>query len=179
MSERSEKNDLTQFESDLAKLVPRTAELDRDQLLFAAAQAAAEAELRPRRGPWRWLWPCSTAAMTMWAVTMTGLWQNQRLWNLQLAKASAEANAKIVAGAPDRLSPTPGNGPYEMRTSRPLVDSPDAPVFTPPAADYLALRQRVLQGDSLELPEHSAPGGNSPIPLPRGQRWQMELLEES
>jgi len=62
---------LSAFESALAALEPRAAEIDREALFFAAGRAAALRDENERRSPAvRWSWPLAFSAMTAVAAML-------------------------------------------------------------------------------------------------------------
>jgi hypothetical protein len=69
--------ELAALEGRLASLQPSALQLDRDRLMFAAGQAAAEAKynlVTPHvGGANRWLWPSATALMTAASVMLAAM----------------------------------------------------------------------------------------------------------
>jgi hypothetical protein len=167
MSGQERNNDLTQFEAALGKLAPRTAEFNRDEVLFAAARAAAQTEPRPLSPPARWFWPCAAAAMAILALTMTALWQQQRALYRETVKRLPEPSA------------APGFVTSGSSLSEGVGRVNAAAEFSPPAGSYLVLRERVLRGDGWDTLEGPTAGAaEHPQPAWPMRQWDG-LIEGS
>jgi hypothetical protein len=110
--------ELTTLEGALRDLLPRTASVNRDGLLFRAGQAAA---------PWRWVWPCATAAASAAAVVLGVLLvlrtaPVERIVYVRVQGPSAQQGPRGVD--PPR---SPNQGVDMPRSPNEEVDSPRSP----------------------------------------------------
>lgn len=143
--------ELAALETALASLVPRAPTLiDRDRLMFLAGQAAAA---RDRR---RWLWPLSTAASLLLAVSMAAV---------LVARGGSRVGEPIVLRPDD--SSTKTGGVVQVARETEIL------------GDYLRLRRLVIEGgvDMLAEPSsvHDA-DSSPPAPCPPQRDLLQRLL---
>lgn len=146
MSQEPLNPDLAAIEAALASLAPRPSTLDRDRLMFLAGQTA---RARDRTG---WLWPLSTAASLLLAVSLAAL--------------------LVVRGQPPAIEQIV-HVPHES----PAQDSAVVQVAheTEILGNYLRLRRQAIEGSADVLSDRSSPsreGSPHSTPCPN----QRELL---
>jgi hypothetical protein len=129
MSQEPLNPDLAAVEKALASLAPRASTIDRDRLMFLAGQAVGTP---PRT---RWLWPLSTAASLLLAVSLV----------LLLVARPAQTVERIVY--------LPQGSPTEGVAVAQAVHEME------PMGDYLRLRRLMIDEGIDRLPEPSSARG--------------------
>jgi len=144
MSQERLKSELAALEASLAALTPRPSTVDRDRLMFLAGRASGASARR--RGPASWLWPLATAASLLLAAGLGTL-----AWLREVDQPVA-----YVPAAPTQDL---------LRTS---AES------TRWAADYLRLRNRVIDRGVDAVVDHST--GSAGRPSAEGPRIDRRAL---
>jgi hypothetical protein len=134
------KPELTALERQLRDLMPTAPRVDRDRLMFAAGQAAAEGpsivSLQISRTR-RWFWPATAAAMTAASVLLATM----LIWQIQADRTDAVAESKITPQALDRAA---------VKQNAPVADVSDVavrdvlPARPPLSSGYLNARYIAL-----------------------------------
>jgi hypothetical protein len=151
----------SRFEVELTALTPRSAQFDRDRLMFLAGQASVRVTDggRPQR---RWPWPAAFSAMTAVAAGLLVMMLArpepqvvQRIVRVPMPPR-ADTAATAASSALPELLPTARR--KETESGRQMPNAP-------PAA-YLELRDRVLAlgWDSWSTPASSSGDGGEPPP---------------
>ena len=172
----TERNDLNELEARLASLAPSASRTNRDRAMYLAGYAAAKADAARSRRPSVWLWPASTAAMAVVAVSL-GAW-------LALERQSGE-----IAAESDPSHSTSPDASRDAERESPVVDGGAGTVVadngssrswpSPPHPSYLRIRERVLLEGVDALPPSESSGGNARRTswTPRSHPQFSELLE--
>jgi len=136
--------DLEATEAVFSSLRPAPSGVDRDRLMYLAGRAATgagSADVQRPRG--RWLWPCSTAASLLVAVTFAGMWLSH-----------GEPEVRIVFRDPPVAVPEPSEQPAEA------TDVVDASPRESWRTDYLRLRRLVMTEGVEAMPPGAAPAAD-------------------
>ncbi len=159
------KPDLEAIETALASLQPAPSGVDRDRLMYLAGRAATGGgspdARRPRAG---WLWPCSTAASLLVAVTFAAMWLGR-----------GEPEVRIVYRDRPVAVPEASEQPGEV-----VDDVEDGPARESWRSDYLRLRRLVMSEGVEAMPPTSsgAPAAGETLRWRSGfQQTLEELLE--
>ncbi len=158
MHDEPHTSEFSPFEQALAGLTP-TAQLARDELLFAAGRAAAERDAALAHSPWRRrAWPLSTAALALLSVGLSAalLARSPRTEIVYVERpASPTTEAPTIAVAPPAMAPT-----------APEAFSPRRFSMQFPPESYASLREQALRGELERRPvsEPSAASGDAATP---------------
>lgn len=158
MSETEMNDPLAAVEAALRSLRPSPSGLDRDRLMFLAGQRALgnRPVRRRRRGP-SWLWPCTTAASMLLAVT---------LGSMLLVQGKPEVGEPATYVHVDTSAATTAKRSDVL----PAADAKDFQVALGarrPRSDYLKLRQQLLAHGVDALPKPFC----SPVAPAKVPRW--------
>lgn len=168
---------MNEIEAALASLAPTASQTaspaGRDRLMYEAGRAAAEAHFSRARRPRAWLWPASTAAMALLALSLGAMLVHER-------------SAKSASDGPPMALPAK-RPPIETEEKLPQVAPPqidgaariaadDASREIAPLASYVLLRRRVLEEGVEALPDVRGFGGPSPSE-PLTPRSSLEFLQ--
>lgn len=154
--------DLNELERTLEALAPRASRLDREQLMYRAGQASVS----PRRA---WIWPASTAALTVTAVVL-GLALLLRPVDEPLrdtVSPHADERADHIAG---KAEPASSDARGALTEVDPL---PSKETRLP--ANYLRVRRLALAQGVDALPIARVSGGQAGRPAPTS-RMMIEAL---
>jgi hypothetical protein len=167
----TESNDLNRFEAALASLAPAAARVDRDRAMYLSGRAAAKAEAARPSGMRAWLWPASTAAMALVALSLGALLVQERHSRPVAASSpqptaprEAHRNSNAAAAAESDAGSTAVAKNGGPRGANPI---------------YLRIRNRVLNEgvDALPLNQTSEAGPALEPWTPRSHPLVSELLE--
>ena len=173
MHDEPHTSEFSPFEQALAGLTP-TAQLARDELLFAAGRAAAERDAALARSPWRRrAWPLSTAALALLSVGLSAalLARSPRTEIVYVERPAAPAiDAPAIAIAPAVTLPA-SRAAFSPRRFSTLF----------PPESYASLREQALRGEFDRRPvsePSSAPGeAATPSSEPTYRALRDALLE--
>ena len=149
------KQDLAAVEAVLSSLSPAPSGLDRDGLMYLAGRASAgKSSPSARRRRADWLWPCTTAAMVLVAVTFATMW---------LARGGPEVVTHVVYVESDR--PAKAQGQSEQQAVAIEVEVEVTAKRKELRTDYLQLRRPVLIHGVDAIPQpHPTPAADAGTP---------------
>ena len=166
MSEERMKQDLTSVEATLSALRPTPTGVDRDRLMYLAGRAAAASSLGLRRPRADWLWPSTTAASLLLAITFAAMWH---------ARGEPVVVYRDRPVAASQLAEQPRVAAVEKEKEEVQVES-----ASPRKAwrtDYLQLRRLVATQGVGAIPESGAPPASHVEPLRWGSGFDRTLAE--
>jgi hypothetical protein len=140
MSESTTDPKLAALEKSLATLMPAPGRIDRDQLLFRAGQASMQRQ--------RWLWPSSTALVTLVAVGL-GI-----ALALRPASPIVERVVYVPAGSPISHSDSRGSVSPSMPSQRGTTSGED--IAWGSSSAYLHDRDQAIRWGVETLPPSPA-----------------------
>lgn len=175
----TERNNLNELEARLASLTPAASRGDRDRTMYLAGFAAAEAEAAQQRLPRRsggWLWPMSTAAMALIALSLGALLVHER--QAMTASPSAPGTASPYVVSPRHGEDGGGDAPQPDNGAVPTDVADNGAARSHSDAWYPKLREQVLVEGVDALPSIRTGGGREKnVWTPRSHPEFAEIFE--